>query len=267
MQYQKKAIISGNHIRILEVIGMYIGYGYESKKRNFNKSLEGEKENKSLRRAQDNLVQTINCNVNKHSKLITLTFKEPITERTDAIKKFKVFQKYFKRYYNEKLKYCGVTERQKKRGKKEGNEGAWHFHLVVFNNQYLDIQQLDKLWIYGHADYQKIDSVDNLGRYLGKYLSKQKTDIKINEKAVIKSQGLKKPLTVYDSQIPYRLENAPTTFKNSYDHIIEETGEVIAFTCSEYIIPKDTTNINKQVVVDALNLFGDIVKIKPLRRN
>ena len=212
---------------------MRVLYDFTSNKKNYSKSIQGDKQNSSMRRTQDNLILTIDSNVNHWSKFLTLTFEKSILDRQEAIVLFNNFRKMFERTFSEKIKYVGVTERQKERGKKENNEGSWHFHLVVFNNKKLDFLKLKKAWPYGSVDIKKIDKVENLGRYLGKYLSKSNEN-GLNKKSVIKSYGLKKPTTLYDEQ-PYN--EMKETHCISYEHINESTGEVIEYTITDYIIP------------------------------
>lgn len=152
-----------------------------------------EKQEKYRSRIINNLVRTINANVNKKSKFMTLTFKEPITDIDIAQKEFKQFLQNFKREFGFNLEYVAVRERQKKRGLKENNLGPWHFHLVVFNKQFLKFDRLKKCWSYGSVDVKKIDKVDNIGRYMGKYLWKDLDLIAVGKHSVLKSKGLKKP--------------------------------------------------------------------------
>jgi len=148
-----------------------------------------------------------------------------------AVNRFKVFQKYFLRKYGEKLCYIGVLERQKKRGVKENNQGSWHFHFVIFNNKKLDFDILKECWPFGSVDIKKIDSVDNLGRYLGKYLSKANEN-GLNKRSVLKSHGLKKPIISYDD-----LPNDMTvSYRTQYNHLFESTGEIVDYTITDYII-------------------------------
>ena len=238
--YKSKTIIAGNHIRRLDC-SVSILYGFENKKSNYEKKTEGEKKDYSLRRTQDNLVLTIDCNVNKYSKFLTLTFRSPVLERDEAMKYFNSFQKFFKREFNEVLRYVGVTERQKKRGINENNEGSWHFHLVVFNSRKLDFEKLKSAWPYGSVDIKKIDKVENLGRYLGKYLSKGNEN-GLNKKSVLKSRGLKEPIEL-KNEIPY--SDMVQTYQRSYERYIEETGEIIQYTITDYIITKAMNNQQK----------------------
>ena len=156
-----------------------------------------EKLEKYKNRIINNLVRTINCNVNKRSKFITLTFKESIQDLETAQKYFKSFLTAFKREFGFNLEYVAVRERQKKRGLKEHNEGAWHYHLIVFNKQFLKFERLKKCWSRGSVDVKRIDKVDNIGRYMSKYLWKDIDLIKPGKHSILKSKGLLKPTVEY----------------------------------------------------------------------
>lgn len=214
--YKNKTVITGHKIKVFS-FKHEIFRGFKSNRIDYTKRDSGEKRKDNLMRARNNLIETIDTNANYYSKFITLTFRENTLDRDDALKKFKIFNIYFKRVFGENLKYCGVMERQKKRGKKEGNKGSWHFHLVVFNSQKLEFRKLKKCWLYGSIDIKKIDSVDNLGLYMAKYLTKD-TIQELNKKAILKSRGLKKPKTVYCELIP---DNTIKTYEYEYSYHVE----------------------------------------------
>lgn len=228
--YRQKIIIAGYHIRTI-TSDEEIPFGFKSKKTDYSKALEGSKDKYSQRRTQDLLVLTVDANVNHWSKFLTLTFAEPITERKQAMIYFKQFLKNITRHFGNPLRYIGVTERQLKRGANEGNSGAWHFHLVVFNNEKLPFEELKTCWPYGSVDIKKVDDVKNLGKYLGKYLGKQFGGVALNEKAVFKSRGLKEPLARLDYDLPAHLKE---TYSAKYQYVNEKTGQVISFTQKDY---------------------------------
>ena len=155
----------------------------------------------------------IDANAGKYSKFITLTFAKTILDRDEAFAKFKQFRKDFQRMFGYPLEYVQVTEHQKKRGAKEGNEGSLHFHLVVFNEKKLPFVKLKKIWgKYGSLDIKKIDSTNNLGVYMAKYLTKEEQQL--NKKGFTSSANLQKPIIEY---LPLNYTpQAIGTFSNSY---------------------------------------------------
>lgn len=232
--YKNKTITAGEHIRRIDV-STPILYDFTNSKQKFSKATEGEKKDYSMRRTQDDLVMTIDANVNHWSKFITLTFANAVLNRDEGMRFFNAFQKFFLREFGMPLRYVGVTERQRQRGISEGNEGSWHFHLVVFNNQKLDFERLKKTWPYGSVDIKRIDKTENLGKYLGKYLSKSNEN-GLNKKSVFKSSGLKKPTITFDD-LPYN--DMTQTYRRSYEHLNESTGEIIYYTITDYSISKN----------------------------
>jgi len=220
--YQKKTEISGYHFRETE----YTANHYVELERPKGKQIcqrgiepnpeepikEKQKSLASKQRTIRNIADIIHCNITKYSKFITLTFAETTLDRKEAMKCFKEFQIYYFRYFGVKLKYLCNQERQKDRGKKEGNEGSWHFHFVNFSDKYLDFKILDKCWPYGFVLTKRIKRPDQIHLYFAKYLHKQITDIKINQKAVTMSRSLKKPQIEYDTNVKHPL-NAMT-----YEH-------------------------------------------------
>lgn len=198
MKYKHKYIITQGKIRHYEYsMPMAKDYEREEKIQRKGKNLNTTKSTRSINRVKDNLVLTIQANVKEYSKFITLTTTTPCLDREQFLTYFKIFKQNFQKNFGCSLAYVGVLERQKKRGKKEGNEGSIHAHLVVFNNQKLDFKLLKKCWgAYGSIDIKKVDSHENLGVYMAKYLTKDSLS-EFNKKLILKSRNLKKPLELY----------------------------------------------------------------------
>lgn len=209
-EYTKRyEIINDDFIRTIE-------YDYPMKRdyiptrKDYTKAKNGIKSDKSLYRTRNEIKNIIDSNINKYSKFITLTFKEDIKDREIALDRFKNFTKRYKYHYGESLKYLGVMELQNgsvRHGKtKETARNVWHFHIVVFNERKLNLKEFDRdIWQNGHCNTKKIDSTDNIGRYLMKYITKEqaymednKILIGLHKKNILRSQGLKKPLVLYD---------------------------------------------------------------------
>lgn len=259
--WKRKAVIAGDKMRVITVPERIL-YGFESNRKNYDKNADGEKSDISLRRAQDNLVLTIDANVSEYTKLITLTFGDKVLDRQKAMRKFQTFRINFRRKFGMKLKYAGVTERQKKRGKKEGNAGTWHFHLAVFVDDYLPFEKLKACWPHGSVDVKAIDDVKNVGRYLGKYMTKSDNDVGLNAKAVLKSHGLRKPIIVYDDNVPFDVSDAKPEYSTAYDVVNEGTGEVKPLQMSEYSISHLRQNGKDATLNDAYRIFGrDTVRV------
>ena len=254
-EYKKRyEIINDNFIRIIEY-DRSMRKDYTPTRKDYIKQKNGAKSEKSLYRTRNEIKNIIDANVNKYSKFITLTFKEDIKDRQIALERFKNFTKRYKYHFQEPLKYIGVMELQngsERHGKtKDTARNVWHFHIIVFNERKLNLKEFDRdIWQNGHCNTKKIDSTDNIGRYLMKYITKEENEIGLHKKYVLRSQGLKKPLLLYDFKelrnvndqiindlVNENLENQiKSDFKNTYtgqyDFIIPErvnkkTGELI----------------------------------------
>ena len=240
--YDKKMTISGNHIRYQTFTRTILkGFSQGENQRKGIKRLEGEKQENNLFRARMNLIDTINCNITKYSKFITLTTAEPCLDRNQFMQWINDYQTYFKRKFQTPLKYVAVTERQLERGSEENNQGSWHIHIIIFNDMYLPFDKLKPLWKYGSTDIKVIDSTENLGVYMAKYLTKQ--EIALNKKSVLKSRGLKAPFVEYNA-LPPSSANLEKTFEQTRQYVIDTTGEVIQSTITEYIIATSKSNVN-----------------------
>ena len=213
MDYSKKTVISGLHIEETEYTNNYfIELGRPRGRQICQRGIEPNPEEPikekrkslaSVNRTVKNISRVINSNITKYSKFITLTFAETTLDRAYAMKCFKIFQRNFLRLFGFKLKYLSNQERQHDRGKTEENLGTWHFHFVNFTDKFLNMKKLIKCWPYGHVDIAVIDRYENLYKYFAKYLYKQLNEIKVNQKAVTMSRGLKKPNILYDSKTEY----------------------------------------------------------------
>lgn len=133
----------------------------------------------SLLRAKNNLIWLIDSNITDNSKFLTLTFKDNISDFVYCNNCFENFLLNFKRKFNYKLKYLAVREFQKR--------GAIHYHLVIFNNDYIDINLLKECWKYGFIKLNKIDSPFNISMYISKYLTKSLA----NTRSITDYKGLK----------------------------------------------------------------------------
>jgi hypothetical protein len=134
-----------------------------------------------------------------HIGFLTLTFADSVTDHKEAYKRFRSFNSNFLAKHPEISHWISVKERQIKRGAREGNAGAWHFHLLVVLNgdiktgydfeavrrrdyrsasQYLrqiwkDFREACPKYGLGRPELQPVRSnAEAMGRYIGKYISK-----------------------------------------------------------------------------------------------
>jgi len=177
----------------------------------------------SITRTRNMIRRLILANFDNGSKFVTLTFKENITELSEANKYFDRFIKRMRRKYAG-FKYIAVVEFQKR--------GAVHYHMLS-DLPYIKASEMEQLWGNGFIKINRITHVDNVGAYVIKYMTKDMSDIRLfNSKAYNASKGLQKPVTVRGElaeEIHRMYGNAKEVFTNSYTS--EYLGQV---TYKEY---------------------------------
>lgn len=224
--YIKKVVMSGNVIELYEYEKEVI-YGYkDSKKKSKGRSSVANLENKEvnrekvLGRARRDLRRIINCNVEKYSKFLTLTFADNVQDLDFANNEFKKFVKRVNYHYGIKLKYSVVIEFQER--------GAVHYHALLYNlTQKLDLDKLSKIWGNGFIKVNSIKDVDNVGAYVCKYMTKTDDDRLLGRKMYFNSRGLNKPQEIKESAVVDALvgslqQNSLTyenKFSNDYNSI------------------------------------------------
>lgn len=170
-----KIVISGD---IVEYFEYRIPINVEKREHEIIKgSKEEPKRDNNIRRAQSEIRRYVWHNITKYSKFVTLTYAKTCLDFDQVLYDMKMFFKNLSREGYSKLKYLWILEHQKGRGVKENNEGSLHVHLVLFLDDFLPFQVLNKCWKQGSTDIEKIDNVDNVGAYICKYLTKEEFDL------------------------------------------------------------------------------------------
>lgn len=132
--------------------------------------------NKSISRSRTNIRRkTIAMNADR---LLTLTFRENVTDPDEAWECFKVFCKLMRFRYRDRFQYVAVPEEQKR--------GAIHFHLAL--SGYYGVNAVRRFWLKACGDRQgNIDITSphkfgkkswnprRIARYISKYISKSET--------------------------------------------------------------------------------------------
>lgn len=111
-------------------------------------------------------------------RILTLTFRENLTDVNKAWAVFKMFSRYMRESFGETYRYVAVPEYQKR--------GAVHFHLAI-NGRY-PVKKVRKLWLKAAGKYKgNIDITDpkrfgknswnprRCAAYIAKYITK--TDV------------------------------------------------------------------------------------------
>lgn len=225
--YKSKVVICGDIIEIYEYDNPII-FGYEDTKKSShgrsstaNDVDKKENRSKTLARARRDLKRIINRNIHKYdveSKFVTLTFSEHITAFETANYEFKKFRQRLEYELGFKLKYAVVPEFTK--------IGRIHFHVVMFNIPFIRNSKLQKIWANGFVKINRIESVDNVGAYICKYMTKDNVDERLQcKKCYFTSRGLYKPIEIIEEKrVANLLNDLPegaltyaNTFENEYN--------------------------------------------------
>jgi hypothetical protein len=146
-----------------------------------------------------------------HVGFLTLTFPDSVTSNKEASRRFHSFRTNFLAKHEAFGKWVNTKERQKNRGYKEGNAGAWHYHLIVTLNgdirtgvnwdelakgnyrsasPYLrsiwkDLRDNLEKYGFGRSELLPIrTNAEMMGRYVGKYISKHLGQREADDKGV-----------------------------------------------------------------------------------
>lgn len=224
--YDKKVIIAGNVIEVYEY-EKSVHFGYKDTRKNSKgrgsiASADDKEKNreKVLSRARKDLRRIINCNIQKYSKFLTLTFKDNVQDLDYANNEFKNFIKRLNYHYGIKIKYTAVIEFQKR--------GAIHYHCILYNLvQKINVQELQEIWKHGFIKINSIDNVDNVGAYVCKYMTKTDDDRLLGRRMYFNSRGLNRPQEIKEPDLIAQLQRsllnqAPkyeNTFTNDYNSV------------------------------------------------
>jgi len=175
--------------RNLEQISLLEYQEIEKEKLFENKNTKKKRSKSSLHRTKTEIRRLINSNIHLN-KFITLTFAKNITDLKEANY---IFNQFIKRmnYEFKDFEYLAVPEFQKR--------GAVHYHMLC-NLPFMRSKKLEKKWGQGFIRINKIDDVNNVGAYVSKYLNKETNEINFRKKKYFRSQGLKKPVELFESQ-------------------------------------------------------------------
>lgn len=203
-------VVSGNTVEIYDYknpINVEFDRDYEIERgTGVDENGELVKREDNLYRARKNVRQIVWANLTPHTKLLTLTYAEIMLDMKKFKHDFQMFLQSMKRQ-GHKLQYIYVLERQLERGKREGNEGTIHAHLVVFNDEKIPLRVIKKAWQHGRTEihilnglrfvgddgkYSKKEAVENAGAYICKYISKD-SELEWGSRCYNCSVGLKRP--------------------------------------------------------------------------
>ncbi len=189
----EKIIYSGNvieYIKYAKPIPVEHIYERDTSRTGVN----DEKLDCNVIRARQEIRRIIWCNQTQYSKFVTLTYKDTCLDYDCMLYDFKQFIKKLRRR-GYVVPYVWVSEHQKERGLKEGNEGSLHIHAVLFTDAFISNNVISECWGLGFTKINAIEHVNNLAAYVCKYLSKEEFN-EYGKHSYHISRGLKKPIVV-----------------------------------------------------------------------
>ena len=191
----------------------------------------------SISRTQKNIRRITNSNP-QLKKFLTLTFAESMPELKKANYLFKLAMNRVltgKPYFQ----YISIVEFQKDidyHGRVKPEGGSVHYHLLCNIQTIIKRDRFEwerwfqkRYWKYGFVKIKDVKTVDNMGAYFCKYLSKDMYDKRMfGKKKYFCSRTLKRPVEMigYEARVFFErfVKNLEPTYKNS--HKGEYSGEV-----------------------------------------
>lgn len=167
------------------------------------------------------IARLVDVNYDEQTKFMTLTFKDNIEDVSYTNKEFSKFIRRLSYYlYKDKkmhLRYIAVWEKQKR--------GSIHYHVIFFSLPYIPNNKLEEIWGQGFVKINQIDvdSLENRGRYVSKYFSKNVDVKEYKKKSFFKSQNLIQPkIRRFNSSEPVDINNKNIIFSKEYNRKIPE---------------------------------------------
>lgn len=169
-----RVVVSGEFVEFYRYeTPIKVGFArqHEIVRREKDSDEELEKRSDNLYRSRKNIRRIIWANECQYTKFITLTYAETCLDVKKVHRDIQTFTQAMKRN-GIPMKYLYVLENQKERGEKEGNEGSIHVHMVLFVEQKIPLEILNKCWNHGNTDIGAARKIKNLGAYVCKYITK-----------------------------------------------------------------------------------------------
>lgn len=263
-EMRAKAVVCGDIVEV-SVYSVPIDCGkreHTPKKRELTEYDDFDKRKDNLARSRQTVRRLIWCNQTKFTKFITLTYAQTVLDIKQVRRDFTTFVQAMRRK-GYTMNYLYVLENQKSRGRKEGNDGCLHIHLLLFNDDFIPYQDLNKCWKHGQTDIKVIDNIKNLGAYVCKYITKDNLKF-FGSHTFECSNGLKRPeeerfftLGFSDSDVDFQPEEVLNALNihynrhNRYDFISSVDGSA----CTQKITYYQGTWKDKNVIKERDPLY------------
>lgn len=217
----ERLFISGleiEHYRYNEkpIIRNYKRKKRKEKKENNIEKKQDKKSNFAINRTRREIRRLVNSNTGL-IKFLTLT--TAISDIKKANGFFNLFTQRMKSHFSE-FQYLAVIEFQKDVdffGNKKVDGGAVHYHLLC-NLRYVKSEDLAKIWKHGFIKIKRVNHVDNLGRYLSKYLQKDMFDERMfGKKKFFCSQDLERPVEIINDEAKFFIQDNYKNMKMTWE--------------------------------------------------
>jgi hypothetical protein len=214
----EKIIVSGSEVEYYRYKDKPIIRNYKRKNRKTknDKVKQTKKSDFAVNRTRRDIRRTVNANP-QLIKFLTLTSTSTNIDKMS--KCFNLFTQRMEDRYSE-FQYFSVREFQKDVdffGKAKPDGGAIHYHLLC-NLRYVKSKELEKIWGHGFIKIKKVKHVDNLGRYLSKYLQKDMFDKRMfGKKKFFCSQNLKRQTEIINTDAQDFLKNNSQNLKMTWE--------------------------------------------------
>lgn len=171
------------------------GRGGTSQKAEAEEEGKVKERGQSSSRAKRQLIRLVNTNwVKGRTSFLTLTNRD-IPTIQESNRRFKAAMDYWRRY--RKFDYLAVPEYQER--------GSPHYHLLMFNVPYIEQSEITRYWKHGFIKIRAVDQVQNMGRYLAKYMTKEE-GLPKDQKRYWGSRSLKKPTVIDIESRPEKID-------------------------------------------------------------
>lgn len=196
--FNNKIVVSRNIIEMYQYENPYY-FDIKKDKNNRTKCIATEEKKamnrtKAVNRAIKDVRRFIASNYTKNTtKFITLGFKENITMISEAKKKLAQFHRRLKRRLNAAPKYVGVYEYQ--------SNGKIHFHIIYFNLNNINYEELLKIWNNGSAYIQTVRYGVTSFNHLTNYMLKANENREDEKNMYFRSLNLNEPKEIRNDLI------------------------------------------------------------------
>jgi hypothetical protein len=234
-----------------------------------------------LKKTMKKIRNLINANFvgGQNELFLTLTYAfqdgKPMSCTRKASKDFDNFIKRFRRRY-EDLEYLAVLEPQA--------STAWHWHILVKftswdkdENIFIDNNSIVyPLWGHGWTSTQRLDNVDNIGAYLGSYLTNVEIDydnvenllekvyaaqrVVIEEKEVVGEDGEKTSKKYVKGGRMYLYPSGTNIYRKSKG-IKPPEPQYMSYGCAKSLVGSRKPDFSRSIVITDTNAHGDKVRI------